>query len=440
VEKASWVCGKDELRGPVFWLSAFYFVYCARPGDWNHALTSIPFAKIAGMFVALSVLLSAGKTPRRFKDLPKEAFYLLTLIALLFVSAGLSPVWKGGAFLAAADFAKVYIAWILTFLLVNTLARLKRLIFIQVISVVVVSLLAVVKGHSVPRLAGVIGGIYSAPNDFAFAIVLSLPFCLAFFVSAPNLLRKALWLLAMLVMSVTLFLTASRAGFIDLAVSGTVCLWHVGVRGRRMYLIAGTVITGIVLLATVGGRLTERFAAIEDEGRDRVAWESVEERKTLISDALDTVSDYPLLGVGMYNFPEYSNTWMEVHVSYLQIAAEGGLLSLLLYLIFFYRGFANLGRLRRDRTDDPEITLLAGALYSSLVGFVVGACFAPAAYQYFPYFAVCYTSVLLAMAKDCKHTAVSRVIFSSSGHRIVEGWGTPQTQSFHPTNLDFVRR
>jgi O-antigen ligase len=104
------------------------------------------------------------------------------------------------------------------------------------------------------------------------------------------------------------------------------------------------------------------------------------------------------MGVG--NFTVYSGMWREVHVSYLQIAVEGGIASLVLYLLFFARGFSNLRKLRRMPIRDPETNLLSGALYATLVGFVVGAFFAPEAYQYFPYFAVAYTSVLLAIAKE----------------------------------------
>jgi hypothetical protein len=49
---------------------------------------------------------------------------------------------------------------------------------------------------------------------------------------------------------------------------------------------------------------------------------------------------------------------------------------------------------------DPDIDLFSGALYATLIGFIVGAFFAPEAYQYFPYFAVAYTAVLLAIAKE----------------------------------------
>jgi hypothetical protein len=50
---------------------------------------------------------------------------------------------------------------------------------------------------------------------------------------------------------------------------------------------------------------------------------------------------------------------------------------------------------------DPEIKLFAGALHSSLVGFVVGALFSPEAYQFFPFFAVAYCSALYAYVREC---------------------------------------
>jgi O-antigen ligase len=85
----------------------------------------------------------------------------------------------------------------------------------------------------------------------------------------------------------------------------------------------------------------------------------------------------------------------------LQICVEGGIPSLILYLLFFGRGFTNLRKLRKSRKQlDPHTVLLVGALHSSLVGFVVGALFAPEAYQFFPYFAVAYTSALAAIIAE----------------------------------------
>jgi O-antigen ligase len=394
----------ESLKGAYFWLTVFYLVYCARPEDWIPGLQSAPLAKISGVFAVIGLLLSLGRSKRGLKDLPREAVYLLLLIGLLFVSAAFSPVWKGGAFLRALDFAKVFVAWVLTFVAVTSLARLRRVLFIQTASVAVISIVSMVKGASHPRLDGVLGGIYSNPNDLAFAIVLSLPFCLAFLLRTDSLLRTVAWTVSLLFMIGALFLTASRGAFITFLVAGAVSLWHFGIKGRRLYLIGVAALIAIVVGIAAGGHLKDRLLAVSGEGLDTdpesSAYGSYEQRRILISRSLEGIEHYPILGIGLHNFSTYSGVWRDVHVTYLQIAVEGGIPCLILYLMFFGRGFSNLRRLKRMRDTDPEVQLFAGALHSSLVGFLVGALFAPEAYQYFPYFAVAYTAVLFAIEQE----------------------------------------
>lgn len=394
----------EPLSGAYFWLSMFYLVYCVRPEDWIPGLRYLPLAKISAIFAFAGLALSLGRSKRGLRDLPQEAFYLLGMIGLLFVSAAFSPVWRGGALYRTLDFAKVFLAWVLTFLVITTIPRLRRIVFIQAASVAVVCLISIVKGHSRPRLEGVLGGIYSNPNDLAFAIVLSLPFCLAFLVRTKSIPRKVAWSLAILAMAGALFLTASRAGFITLLIVGPLCLWHFAVKGRRLHLIFAT--AAILLIAGVlaGGRLKDRFLAISGEDLDthlqQSAYGSFEQRRLLILSSLKATAQHPFLGLGAGNFTSFSGTWREVHVSYLQIAVEGGIPVLILYLMFFRRGFVNLKRLRELGSANSEVVLFAGALHSSLLGFVFGALFAPEAYQYFPYFAVVYTAVLLAIVQE----------------------------------------
>jgi hypothetical protein len=391
------------LKGAFFWLSAFYVVYCARPEDWIPGLKYLPLAKISGAFAFLGLVLSAGKTKRSLRDLPREAKYLGAMMVFLIAAALLSPVWKGGAFFKTLDFAKVLIAWVLTFVVITNFERLKKIIFIQSGSVVVIVLVSLIKGRSHPRLEGVIGGIYSNPNDLAFAIVLSLPFCLAFMLRSRSVVTKLIWIASMLAMCAALFMTASRGGFVTLLVTGAVGLWHFGVKGRRFHLIAAALLVALVVGFAAGGRLKDRFFAISGDdlgnGVNVSAHGSYEQRRLLMMLAVEGVGHYPF-GIGMGNFANYSGTWREVHVSYLQIAVEGGIGAFVCYMLFFGRGFGNLKQLRQLPGYDEETELFARALHSSLVGFAVGALFAPEAYQYFPYFAVAYTSVLLAIAKE----------------------------------------
>jgi O-antigen ligase len=245
--------------------------------------------------------------------------------------------------------------------------------------------------------------MYSNPNDLAFAIALTLPLCFAFLLSTRSIPRKAAWAISMLAMCVCLFMTSSRAGFIDLLVTGTVCLWIFGIKGRRLHIVVAAIVVVIVVGVAAGGQLRSRFLAISGKNIsnevDLSAHDSYEERRFLMVQSMQAVAHYPW-GLGLGDFAVYSGLWRDVHVSYLQIAVEGGIASLVLYLLYFARGFRNLKKLRRKPTYDPDVELFSGALYTILLGFMVGAFFAPEAYQYFPYFAVSYTSVLLMMEQE----------------------------------------
>lgn len=382
-------------------LIAFFVVYCSRPEDWIAPLYYIPLAKITAGGALLGLLV-AGRTERKLKDFPREGYYLLTLILLLFLGAVLSPVWRGGAFLHTMEFAKIIVIYSLIFLLVTSMQRLRRLIFVEAAAMVVVTGVSIIKGYHTPRLEGVIGGIYSNANDLAFAIVLTMPFCLGFLITSKRTIGKIGWALGLMVMLVALFMTASRAGFIDFVISGTVCLYHFGVRGKRRYLIVVTGILATLLLVTMGQRLVQRFEAISEQTEGDAAFGSYQARKMLMLKAVEGIAHYPVLGVGANNFMAYTRIWHQVHMTYLQIGVEGGLPALMLYLTIFYCGFRNLRKLRRIKSLPQDFEIFAGAIHSSLVGFAVGALFSPEAYHFFPFFSVAYTSAMLAMVGEQK--------------------------------------
>src|SRR5437763_6207010 len=396
-----------------FWLSAFYLVYCGRPEDWLGGMGVVPLAKITSVGAVLAFVFGSAKGRRKISELPVECYLLLAIIAILMISSVFSPVWAGGAVSRTLDFGKVWVIWILTFLLVIDLPRFRRIVFIQTACVPLISILSMVKGRHTVRLEGVLGGMYSNSNDLAFAIALSFPLCLMFFLSTRSKFRKTLWAGGMVAMGAALMMTASRGGLITFLCTAVVCLWHFGVKGKRFYLIAATGFAGIVLLIAAGGPMMDRLSTLwgGNTGRhpteERRAEASVEERQFVIDKAIEGIEHYPILGIGTMNFEIYSTVWLEVHMTYLQIAVEGGIPCLILFLAFFARGFLNLRRLSKRKGLTPEFKLFIGALNSVLVGFIVGALFSPEAYQFFPFFAVAYTSTLLAYVQANDRAAVA---------------------------------
>jgi hypothetical protein len=361
----------------------------------------IPMAKITAIMAMWGLFNALGHTKRTFKDMPKMANLLLYMIVLLYLGAFLSPIWKGGALKRTIDFSKIYVVWVLVFLIITSFARLKRIIFIQAFSVVMICIAAIIKGYNVPRLDQVLGGFYSNPNDLAFAVVLSLPYALAFFVMAKKGVVKAFWVFGMLIMLTVIFLTASRAGFIDLVCSYSIALYYIAIRGKRMYIVFVSILVGVLIMSTVGGKLYDRFTALSgDSGTENSAYGSYEARKFLMEKSIEGIEHYPILGLGVRNFETYSTIWHEVHMTYLQICVEGGIPVLILYLMFFWRDFQNMFALHAMKDLDPDVRVFAGALTGSQVGFVVGALFAPEAYQFFPYFAAAFTATLLHTIRE----------------------------------------
>src|SRR5438132_2744157 len=136
---------REPLSGAYFWLTLFFVVYCARPEDWIPGLAVIPLGKITGVCAVIGFVVSMGRSRRGLQKLPKEALYLLVMIGLLFLSAAVSPVWKGGAFSRTLDFSKVFVAWVMTYIVVINFERLRRIIFIQTASVAVISIVSILK-------------------------------------------------------------------------------------------------------------------------------------------------------------------------------------------------------------------------------------------------------------------------------------------------------
>lgn len=387
------IARRGRLVGVYGALLVFIFIYCARPEDWISGLSSVPLAKIAGIFAVVAFVFSLRHVHQRF---PQEIFYLGLLIGQMFLAAALSPVWKGGAFEITLDFAKVLILVVVLIVAVNTKDRLRLLLLIQAGSVAAIALVAVWKGRLLAgRLEGVLNGVYTNPNEMALAIVISLPLCLALLFLTKSVIWKAAWALAILVMTYAVFLTGSRGGFISLCVAGAVCLWEFGIRGRRRYLISLTILLGMFLWYSSSGMLGARLKGTFDPQENIAsAYGSSQQRQELFWRSIELTKEHPLFGVGPGNFQVISGSWHVTHNTFTEVSSEGGVPAFILFLLILGSGFKNLRAIKRLGAGQGESRLLGRALRASLTAFVVGAVFTSAAYQFFPYFLVAYTSAL----------------------------------------------
>jgi O-antigen ligase len=389
---------KEPLKGAYWGLLAFFVVYCGEPGFWIPGLSHLHPARVAGGIALVAFVLSIGQVRRGFS---KESILIILLLGQLVLASMFSPVWKGGAFQTTLGFAQMVLIFLVIPMAVNSLARIRRLIFVETASVAVIAAISIRESHmsAAGRMKGLFNGIYSNPNDLAIAIVLALPFAIVFFVNAKGYARKLVWGATAPLMIYAVLRTGSRGGLIALALVGISVLWSFAVKGKRSYLVVLALAAFAVLFAFAGHDVIDRFQSTFSEKQgNEAAYESAQTRRQLLIKSVVVTSEHPLFGIGPGNFPIVSGVWDETHNVYTELSSECGLPALILFLMVYWDSFKNVREARKRAGRQTELGMLADASQAGLLAFAITAVFYPDAYQYFLYFLFAYATVMRRIA------------------------------------------
>jgi len=382
-------------------LVVFFALYYYRPEDFIKVLAYIPMARVAGAIAFLALLLgmlggSKVRTPKAVRML----WLLLVQMAICVPFA----LWPGGAFQTVFDrYAKAVVIAMLISMAVVSVSEIRKLLWIQVSAVALVTFFSIVMRHYGPegRLFGIQEGILSNPNDLAANIAISFPLGLAFMLHARGF-RKIVWALGLVVMGVGVVLTASRSGLLALIISIMVCVWEYGIKGKRRQLVVVTIMTavlgfGIALSSAHYRARVESIFLGKVEGETAGEIASLESRRDLLKISVITALTHPLFGVGPGCFPLVNEGWKVAHNAYTELAAESGIPALIFFLMAIWAAFKNIAYVRKSAQyrDDPEFTLFTQALWAGLVGYLAGSCFASTEYNLYPYFVIGYTCAMV---------------------------------------------
>jgi O-antigen ligase len=386
-------------------LVVFSLLYFARPEDWIPGLKYIPVEKISGG-LSLLALVFVMQGRRVVKKLPAEIKILILMLGWLTFTIPFAW-WKGGAFATVFNrFSKGIVVALLVTLLVGRVEELRKLLFVQAVCLTVMTTVSIVMFHG-GRMGGGLGGVFGNPNELALQIALNWPLAFAFFLLSKNICKKMIWAGSMLIMLIGITLTYSRSGFLSLLLSGFVCLYQFGIKGRRIYLVVLAVLASILLAlgAPLLGlssktwvRRMESIVSNDMEG----TWDhgSKRAREDLLKKSLQLMISHPLVGIGPGNFASLSGTWHVAHNTYTELGAEAGFPAFVLFVLLLIRARINLKRVSRSKTfkQDIEIKMFTGAMWASFAAYLVGAAFSDTQYHLFPYFLVAYTSALYHLA------------------------------------------
>lgn len=227
------------------------------------------------------------------------------------------------------------------------------------------------------RLGGMPKSVYFDENYLAMLFVFATPVLYYIGISFNNFyLRYGIWMLIPITWH-ALFLTGSRGGLLSLGV----VIIYLFFRSYHKLASIGIVIGLVVAVIYQSGVLLNRVDDTIDNANqteDVLVSEEAALDPRLVSWKVGAqmVSDYPVFGVGVGNFtiafPDYSNTKRHVaHNTFLQFAAECGLLSGLIYLWWYWARLKNVFKkpakgvkfdagLHRDYLEDLLNSLFIG--------------------------------------------------------------------------------
>ena len=394
----------DQGRRPFVYgaLVTFSALYYFRPEDFIPGLNYIPMARIAGFVGAVALIIGMMGGRARVPHVVKILWLLLAQMALCVPFA----LWPGGAFTRVFEnFAKAVIVAMLISMAVVTTRELRKLLWIQVSAVALVTVASILlRNFKDGRLQGVQKSILENPNDLAINIAISFPLGMAFMLHARGL-RKVLWGIALSFMALGVVLTYSRSGLMALVLSLAICVWEFGVKGKRRYIV---VVTALALVLGLGAALsTEHYRArvesiflgnIEGSGDKG----SLDARKALLKKSIMVAASHPFFGVGPGCFMLVDEGWVVAHNSYTELAAEAGFPALLLFLWAVGAALKNIAQARESThyEQDAEFRLFTQALWAGIVAYLVGACFASTEYNLYPYFMMAYTCAMVRISKQ----------------------------------------
>jgi len=238
---------------------------------------------------------------------------------------------------------------------------------------------------------GVSGGPvwFRNSGEFGMQMAIFIPLSTAFILSLRcnwGRIKRIFFYLMPITGLFSIATTSSRCA--QLAV-GAVGIWFILKSRMGIKAVTGILITGWLLYTILPPEMFDRF---HEMGKDKTSLE----RLALWTFALDTVREYPLLGIGYSNWGVYCNTinpeglgpyhrCEEVHNTYIKNATELGIASFFIMfgmlLLMFWINFKT--RIAATKLGNRFLFYISHGLDGGLVGYMVSCFFISALYYPF---------------------------------------------------------
>ncbi|GAB4501963.1 MAG: hypothetical protein Fur0035_15080 [Anaerolineales bacterium] len=239
-----------------------------------------------------------------------------------------------------------------------------------------------------------IGGPYNSPNVFAQIMVALIPLALERLFAERNWLLKLLAGVSVAMIALAVIFTFSRSGFISLALAVGIFLLMRRTQFGTYVLLAAL---ALALISFAPAQYTDRLSTLTDLFSSPTAVQTEYSFRGRASEAMVgwmMFLDHPLLGVGAKNYAVYYQAYSRqlgidpraenrsAASLYIEIAAEEGLMGIVVFSILIFSVYSGLNSARRtfERLKKPDMVSMTVAVAISMTVYLSSALFINSAY------------------------------------------------------------
>ena len=383
-----WNCFRREHFS--FWMiCAYFFFEYVRPHSIYTWLNFLPWAQVFIVFSAIGLLADSTKKWAS----SQLTFWLLSYLLIVVLSCifAISPKvsWSN-----IAD----YYTWVVIYFLIINIVNTPKRFYIFLLVFLLASFKLSLFGAKTWTLRGfgftdwgIQGppGFFTNSGELAVQMVVFAPIAYQFAVSLKPYLSKLKYYL-LLAIPMTGVMTVMGASSRGSQVALLFQLYSTFLKGRAKF---GPVL--LIAILCVGG-----WQILPDEQKQRFsnAGDDTTSRQRLLywENGWQMIKDYPLLGVGYYNFvPYYEQHYSDdklydnaqlPHNIFIQVGTDTGFSGLFVYLMVIWACFKETAKIRKSKekiADKPFYYNLSLGFDAALWGFVIAGQFV--SIVYYPY-------------------------------------------------------
>lgn len=369
----------------------FYFLILLLPLTthplWTRSMAGMTPIKALGLMIAA---YAAAYVFMRKERLQLLGTWQARLYVFLCVLGTISLTIKGEDSGLIMNMVQIYVSiallYFATVVLVDSLPRLRSVLLCMIASMSIASLYVLREWQVYHNVyAGLRpGGVSGDCNYFAASALITVPMSYYFWRHSARTWISILCLSSLGLSLLAMMLGASRGGFLGLLVGLLMVIWRSKTRIRNFVLISLTVGPPVFLLPSSPLQRLLHPDYADNLGADIriVLWRA----------GFRMIKEHPLFGIGLGNFMRMSGVYQDASAFYgtatsrvqglacnafLELAAELGIIGMLVFVGILVATYLSLERVRRQSAGGKPnlLNITADSLQVALVSFSVSLAF-----------------------------------------------------------------